>query len=453
MNTPAANRARRTRGLPLATARRCRWLLALLATCVTTLAPQALEIVITEGWDDPTRIAVVPFAGPAPGEGLPDADLHEIIGFDFQRSGQFWVLPDGDMLSYPTAPDGVHYRDWRILDMDYLLIGRSWLEATGELTVVYHLFDVTSEREILSSRLSAPPEYLRDIAHRVADDVYEQITGIPGAFSTKILYVLEKAADDFELRIADSDGARARTVFRSEDPMISPTWAPDARRVAYVSFETGRSTIFIQDLETGEREAVAAFRGINGAPAFSPDGNRLAMSLSRDGNAEIYVLDLASRELERITRWPTAIETEPSWTDDGEGIIFTSDRSGRPQVYRIDLTTYLEERLTFEGDYNARARLLPGGQFLVYVHRRDGKFHIAWQDLERDHVRPLTETSLDESPSIAPNGTMMIYATQDHGRGILAVVSVDSRVRYLLPSDAGDVRDPAWSPLIDALPR
>ena len=227
-------------------------------------------------------------------------------------------------------------------------------------------------------------------------------------------------------------------MFRSEHPIISPTWAPDARRVAYVSFETGRSSIFVQDLQTGEREAVAAFRGINGAPAFSPDGTRLAMSLSRDGNAEIYVLDLASRELERITRWPTAIETEPSWTDDG-GIIFTSDRSGKPQVYRIDLSTYLEERLTFEGDYNARAR--------------DGKFHIAWQDLERDRVRPLTETSLDESPSIAPNGTMMIYATQDHGRGILAVVSVDSRVRYLLPSDAGDVRDPAWSPLIDALPR
>ena len=439
MNAPTANGA-------------WRCLLGLALALSTTLTVQALEIVIHEGWDSPTKIAVVPFAGPSPSEAVEVADLDEIIGFDFQRSGQFWVLPDGDMLSYPTAPDAVHYRDWRILDMDYLLIGRSWLEASGDLTVVYHLFDVTSEREILSSRLSAPPEYLRDVAHRIADDVYEQITGIPGAFSTKILYVLEKTADDYELRIADSDGARAHTVFRSAHPIISPTWAPDARRVAYVSFETGRSTIFVQDLQTGERESVAAFRGINGAPAFSPDGTRLAMSLSRDGNAEIYVLDLATRELERITRWPTAIETEPSWTDDGQ-IVFTSDRSGKPQVYRIDLSTYMEERLTFEGDYNARARLLPGGQFLVYVHRRDGKFHIAWQDLERDRVRPLTETSLDESPSIAPNGTMMIYATQDHGRGILAVVSVDSRVRYLLPSDAGDVRDPAWSPMIDALPR
>ena len=431
---------------------------ALLATSV-----HALEIVIPEGWDSPTRIAVVPFERPARGDDPESSALAEriraiddaqnVVAFDLQRSGQFSVLSSDNMLSYPTAPEEVYFRDWHVLDMDYLVIGRFEVEESGDIAAVYHLFDVNSEREILSSRLTAPPAKVRDIAHRIADEIYEQVTGIRGAFSTRILYVLEKDAATFELRIADSDGARARTVFRSKEPLISPTWAPDARRVAYVSFETGKSTIFVQDLETGERTRVAAYRGINGAPEFSPDGSRLAMSLSRDGNAEIYVLDLATRELRRITRWPTAIDTEPSWTDDGAGIIFTSDRSGKPQIYRIDLATSLEERLTFEGDYNARARLLPGGQFLVYVHRRDGVYHIAWQDLDRDRVRVLTTTSLDESPSISPNGAMMIYATRHLGRGILGVVSVDSRVRYLLPSDEGDVREPAWSPFIDVLGR
>jgi len=423
-------------------------LLAAAAAVFASVVAQALEIVIQEGWDSPTRIAVVPFQD-TEGDISAEVDIADVVGFDLMRSGQFAVLSSENMLSYPATPEEVHFRDWRILEMDYLVIGRTWREASGEIAVVYHLYDVNSEREILSSRLTAGTAYLRDMAHRIADDIYEQVTGIRGAFSTKILYVLEKSQSSYELRIADADGARAHTVFESTEPLLSPSWAPDARRVAYVSFETGRSTIFVQDLETGERKRVAAFRGINGSPEFSPDGERLAMSLSRDGNAEIYVLELASGELRRVTRWPTAIDTEPTWTDDGKGIIFTSDRSGKPQVYRINLANSLEERLTFEGDYNARARLLPGGRFLVYVHRRDDVYHIAWQDLERNRINVLTETSLDESPSISPNGVMMIYATQDLGRGILAVVSVDSRVRYLLPSDAGDVRDPAWSPFVD----
>ena len=421
-------------------------------------AASALEIVIREGWDSPTKVAVAPFGSALEGDD-PDptggVDLAGIIAFDLTRSGQFSLLPSDNMLSYPTAPDQVYFRDWRILDMDYLVIGRAWAEATGAVSVVYHLFDVTSEREVASSRITAAPDKLRDIAHRISDEVYEHITGIRGAFSTKLLYVLvEDAATNtptYHLKIADADGARGRTVFRSREPLLSPSWAPDAARVAYVSFETGRSTIVVQDLATGERTHVAAFPGINGAPEFSPDGSKLAMSLSRDGNSEIYTLDLTSRELRRITRWPTAIDTEPSWTADGESLVFTSDRGGRPQIYRIDLDRLIEERLTFEGDYNARARLLPNGRHLVYVHRREGVYHIAWQDLERGTVRVLTQTALDESPSLSPNGTMMIYATQELGRGILAVVSIDSGFSYLLPEAAGDVREPAWSPFIDAL--
>ncbi|MDE0422668.1 MAG: Tol-Pal system beta propeller repeat protein TolB [Gammaproteobacteria bacterium] len=417
----------------------------------------ALEIVIPEGWDSPTKVAVAPFGGLLRDE--PDAavsvDIAGIVAFDLTRTGQFSLLPSENMLSYPTAPDQVYFRDWRLLGQDYLVIGRAWAEANGAVSVVYHLFDVNSEREVASSRVTAAPEQLRDVAHRIADEVYEQITGIRGAFSTKLLYVLvENAASrspTYHLKIADSDGARGRTVFRSREPLLSPSWAPDAGRIAYVSFETGKSTIVVHNLVTGERTHVAAYPGINGAPEFSPDGTKLAMSLSRDGNSEIYTLDLASRELRRITRWPTAIDTEPSWTADGDGLIFTSDRSGKPQIYRIGLDKLLEERLTFEGDYNARARLLPNGRHLVYVHRRERVYHIAWQDLERDTVRVLTQTALDESPSLSPNGVMMIYATQDLGRGILAVVSIDNGFRYLLPEAAGDVREPAWSPFLDTL--
>ena len=435
---------------------------ASLLACLMAAAPAtwALEIVISEGWESPSRIAVVPFGGPPLREQagpVAPIDIAEIVSFDLARSGQFDSLSSDRMLSYPTTSEEVLFRDWRILDMDYVVIGRAWPEANGDATVLYTLFDVNTERQIGASRWSVPTSQLRDVAHLISDQVYEIVTGIRGAFSTKLLYVLAQNqgtdSASFRLLVADSDGERERVVFQSREPILSPSWSPDARRVAYVSFETGRSTIIVQNLDSGARSTVAEYPGINGAPMFSPDGTRLAMSLSRDGNAEIYVKEVADGgELRRITRQPSAIDTEPVWGADGNSLIYTSDRGGRPQIYRQDLATSFVERLTFEGDYNARARLLPDGRHLVYVHRKGGVYHIAWQDLERDTVRILTQTALDESPSLAPNGTMMIYATQQGGRGILAVVSIDGRVKYILPSAAGDVREPAWSPFIDALP-
>lgn len=425
--------------------------------CATLLGPCAgfaqITIEIDRGYDNPKRIAIVPFGVGPTLTGIDD--VAEIVAFDLARSGQFAPLESENMLSQPTQPSEVFFRDWRLLKAEYLLIGRTELEYSGKIKVSFTLYDVLNERALLAEQLTAAPSGVRDMAHMVADSVYEKLTGIRGAFSTKIIYVIANGVGTsnprFRLQLADADGARARTLLDSKEPILSATWAPDGKTVAYVSFEKGKPSIFTQDLATGGRELITDFPGLNGAPVFSPDGRQLALVLSRDGNPEIYIFDLGTRQLRRVTRHH-AIDTEPSWTADGSGLVFTSDRGGKPQIYRVDLATGLTDRVTFEGDYNARPRILPDGKHLVFVHRRDGAFHIALLDMEKDRLNVLTETSLDESPSIAPNGTMLIYATQAQGQGILAVVSIDGRVKYRLPSSAGDVRDPAWSPYMNAAP-
>lgn len=408
-------------------------------------------IIIDRGYDTQTRIAVVPFQrGP---EFSNQQEMSQIVAFDLARSGQFAPLGPDHMLSFPSRPDQVFYRDWRVLGQEYVVIGDVSTLSNGDTRVRFYLYDVVNERQMLSDEISGTRAQWRDLGHYVSDRVYESITGIRGAFSTKILYVLARNVGSpsatYSIEVADTDGERSRTLFSSNQPVMSPSWAPDGRRFAYVTFETGRQSIVIQDLVTGTRERITEFSGINGSPVFSPDGRSLLMVLSQDGNPELYLMNLADRRLRRLTRHH-AIDTEPSFTPDGRNIIFTSDRGGAPQIYRLDLSTDLIERLTFQGGYNARARMLPDGKHMIYVHRGDRQnFHIAWQDLERGDVRVLTSTSLDESPSVAPNGTMLIYATQDRGRGILAVVSIDGRVKYRLPSSSGDVREPAWSPFLD----
>lgn len=428
------------------------WLAALLVGVNAQAASSLDAIIIDTGYDKQTTIAVVPFQqGP---EFANEKAFSEIIDFDLARSGQFAPTARENMLSLPTRRQDVFFRDWRILGVEYLVVGRTSVDGTGNLRVDYHLFDVFNERELIVDTLTTNRTRWRDAAHTVADRIFEAITGIRGAFSTKILYVLVQNAGSpdvrYALEVADADGERARTLFSSKEPLLSASWAPDGKSVLYVSFEGGRPGIVRQNVATGAREVLTRFSGINGSPKLSPDGQRLALVLSMDGNPEIYVMNLANKQLRRVTRHH-AIDTEPSWTEDGRGLVFTSDRGGRPQIYRVDLSNDAVERLTFEGVYNASPRLLPGGRHLVFVHRRDGVDHIAWQDLERDDLRVLTRTPLDESPSVAPNGTMLIYATQDRGRGILAVVSIDGRVKYRLPSSSGDVREPAWSPFMDAL--
>ena len=414
-------------------------------------AAETLDTVIIDaGYDKQTKVAVVPFRidprvrAQAPMEG--------IIEFDLQRSGQFEVLEAAGMLSLPSKPSEVLFRDWKILGQEFLVIGNVAPGAAGGQVLNLYVFDVVAERLLAAQAIEGSSGQWRDMAHKAADIVFEQATGIPGAFSTRLMYVLASRLGSggatFKLEISDSDGERVRTLHESSEPILSASWSPNGREVAYVSFDTGRSAIYLHDLIENRREKIAEFPAINSAPRYSPDGRELAMVLSKDGNPEIYVMNLATRELRRMTQ-NRAIDTEPSYSPDGAKIAFTSDRGGKPQIYQLDAKTgAFESRLTNEGDYNARAQHMPDGKHLVFVHRQRGVFHIAWQSLIRNDFRILTQTNLDESPSVAPNGAMLIYATQIDGQGILAVVSVDGRVKYRLPSSEGGVREPAWSPYL-----
>lgn len=412
----------------------------------SSLSSAELTIRISKGVDNPTVISVVPFG--YAGSGVLPEDVANIVANDLRRSGQFSPIDPSNMLSLPSLPENVVYRDWRLLGSEYLVIGEIAPSGAG-YQLVFSLFDVVSQKNIIFNEpIVVAADGLRDMAHYVSDVVYEAITGIRGAFSTDIIYVEQQSATQYQLIRADMDGARPQVLLKSSEPILSPAWSPDAKSVAYVSFETGRPAIFKQDLQTGQREQLTNFVGLNGAPAWSPDGRKLALVLSKDGNPEIYTLDLASKEFTRITKH-FSIDTEPTWTADGKSIIFTSNRGGKPQIYRASATEGYPQRLTFEGDYNARAQITPDGKSIVMVHRRDNIFHIAVQELATGAVKILsTETSLDESPSIAPNGASLIYATKLDGKGILASVSLDAGSRFTLPSTSGDVREPAWSPFL-----
>ncbi len=405
-----------------------------------------LRIEITKGVDNAVRIAVVPFAWR--GKRRLPLEVDQVISADLGLSGRFDSLPTAQMLSFPVDAAEVLPRDWRMLGVEYLVIGNFEPNDVG-VRLHFELFDVLKGTVEVRQTIEGLPGDLRDMAHHVSDVVFEKLTGIEGAFSTRILYITAFDTDAgrrFSLNLADADGHRVRTLLESDEPLLSASWSPDGEMLAYVSFERdGRPAIYLHEVSTGNRQILTSFAGLNGAPSFSPDGRQIALVLSKDGNPDIYLLDLQTRRLRRITRH-YGIDTEPSWTPDGSSLIFTSDRGGKPQIYQIRLEDFQIQRLTFEGDYNAKASLLQDGSGLIMVHRRDGIFHIALLDLQRGRLTVLTETSLDESPSIAPNGAMLIYATQEKGEGILAAVSIDGGVKFNLPSSGGDVREPAWSP-------
>lgn len=437
-----------TKGFPRA-------LLFILCLFPALASAEELTIIITQGVDNPVSIANVPFEWE--GFGVLSENITDTINANLRNSGEFAPIDERNMLSTPHESADVYYRDWRFLGADYLLVGKISRSNGSELIQVqYELFNVVREERIVGEVISGNESQLRDIAHQISDVVFEQITGVRGAFATKILYVTsQRISEDltyFQLNLADADGGRPQILLESEEPIMSPTWSPDGSQIAYVSFESTRPRIYIQDLASGSRERITDFPGINSAPAWSPDGSKMAMVLSKGVNSDIYVMDMRTRVISQITTH-FAIDTEPSWMPDGQSLIFTSERggSGRPQIYQVDLETLWIERLTFEGTYNSRARMLPDGNNLIMVHRfnTNDRYHIAIQNLERGTIRILTETSLDESPSIAPNASMIIYATKIGNRGILSAVSIDGRVKFQLPSSQGDVREPAWSPFLN----
>lgn len=427
-------------------------LLGLLLIAITMAWPYRahalLTIEITQGAETGIPIAVVPFGWDAKKAALPH-DVAAVVDADLARSGRFLALPKKDFLAAPHHDRDVTFKDWRLLKAEALVIGNIVPAASGKVEVQFRLYDVFREKQLAGYSYTVEPAALRGLAHQIADVIYEKLTGEPGAFNTRIAYVTKETPRAgngvYKLQVADSDGFNAQTVVQTTEPLLSPAWSPDGRQLAYVSFEHKRSKVYIQNLGDGKRDLLAEHRGINSAPAFSPDGKRLALTLSREGNPEIFVLDLATRALKRLTHNP-AIDTEPAWSPDGRYLVFTSDRAGKPQIYRIGAEGGDAERLTFEGDYNARASYAPDGKMLTLVSRQEGLYHIATLRLDTRALQVLTDTSLDESPSFAPNGRLIIYATEVRGRGLLASVSADGRVRQLYRLAEGDVREPAWSP-------
>ena len=434
--------------------RASRFLASLL--CLFALLPlsalaqeRGLEIDIVGGNASATPIAVIPmpYQGSA---AAPQTDVAGVIRADLDRSGQFRTLPERDIVEKPTRGDQINYATWRALKQDYIVVGRVLDSGDGGYRVEYELFDLARQQRLLGFALPARANGLRDVAHQIADAIYEKITGVRGAFWTRIAYVTASGsgrAMHYALMVADSDGWNPQSIVQSSEPLLSPAWSPDGRKLAYVSFERHNSSIFIQDLTTGGRELVASFRGINGAPSFSPDGRRLAMSLSKSGDPEIYVMDLGSKALTRVTS-QIGIDTEPTWSPDGGTLYFTSDRGGRPQIYKVAASGGSATRVTFQGNYNATATVSYDGKKIAMAQGNGNNYRIALLDTSLGSPRwtMLSPGSLDESPSFAPNASMVLYAAREGGRGVLYAVSADARVRQRLVLANGDVREPAWGP-------
>ncbi len=418
----------------------------LLAALVNTVEAQ-LVVEITEGIKR-RPIAVVPFAWEGNTPEMP-TEVSSIIAADLERSGRFRTIPEEDMLQKPTTGAEVDFDDWSILDVEAVVVGRVRQTAENAYSVQFQLFDVYGRKQLVGYRIPASRGTMRRAAHRLADMIYEELTGIAGVFDTRVTYVTAEERRDgklYSLIVSDADGFNEYKIMESGDPIMSPAWSPDSRRIAYVSFEGNRSSIFVQTLRTGNRIQVSNRPGVNGAPAFSPDGRKLVVTLSDpDGNLDIYTLDIATRQTRRITTH-RAIDTEGSWSPDGRYIYFTSDRSGGPQVYRVSANGGSAERVTFEGSYNARPRVSPDGEKLAMVHLVNGNYRIAVMDLDRKDLLVLSAGRQDESPSFAPNSDTLIYATRTGRNGVLESVTADGLIRQRLQSGDGDVREPVWSP-------
>jgi TolB protein len=413
---------------------------------ITQSAHAVLEIEITQGVEGALPIAIAVFAGDT--YTTPEA-IETIVRNDLGSSGFFDVLDKQRFPQLVVDPSQLDFKAWRDTGVESLLLGKITQASGDQYRIEFQLIDLIRKKRLLGNVIPAGSKDVRKVGHKISDLVFETLTGIRGAFSTRVAYVSTinqgTANQKYVLQIADADGHNARTIFSSSKQILSPAWSPDGMRLAYVSFESGNSAIYIQDIIQGTRAKVSAKSGINSAPAWSPDGRLLAMTLSAGGSPDIYILDIAAKNLKRLTSGPS-IDTEPSWMPDGKTLLFTSDRSGGPQIYQVSVNGGKAKRLTFDGKYNAAADISSDGRFITLVNSGGSGYRIAVMDLQTKAMRVISDGSLDESPSFAPNGSMIMYATSDKGRGVLAAVSADGRVKQKLRLTEGDVREPSWSP-------
>ena len=412
-------------------------------------AHAALELELTQGSGNAIPIAILPFAVDATDNKVADnaKKLTALIDKDLQNSGRF------NLLSIPNeaqARESVDYDFWRARKAENIITGM--VKSDGnKYQIAFQLHDVYGQTVLVNQSYTITDTELRKLAHRISDVIYEKLIGIPGIFSTKIAYVLVQNLGSsnprYSLVVADADGYNPQTLFTSNEPIMSPAWSPDGKQIAYDSFEGKRQAIYVQDVATGSRNVIAKSPGINAAPAWSHDGSKMAIVLSTSGEPKIYIFDLATKQLRAITSGES-LDTEPNWGPNHAYLIFTSSRSGNAQIYKVDPVSGQVDRVTYQGKSNARGTLSADGKTLVMFHQDEDLFTIAVQDMASGQVTNLTKIGSSESPSLAPNGNMVVYATNHNGRGMLAEVSIDGKVKLYLPVQEGEVRDPAWGPCI-----
>jgi TolB protein len=413
-------------------------LIGLVAIGPNAHAQLVIDVTTSAGRQIP--IVLVPFAN----EDSAPQNITPVIGNNLARTGLFRIVNTTGISVLPSEPSEINFTDWTARSAEALVIGGIYPVAGGRFEVRFRLFDVAKQNQIASLSYTVSASQLRATAHKISDEIYEKLLGERGVFSTKIAYVLKRGMR-FDLQVADADGFNPQTILSSQEPIRSPKWSPDGNKLAYVSFESRKSTVIVQDLATGQRKTIANFRGDNYAPSWSPDGSRLVVALSKDSVSQIYLIAANGGDATRITE-SNSIDTNATFTPDGKDIIFVSNRSGGPQLYRIPVSGGTPQRLTFEGNYNVNPRMSADGKLVAFVNREGGKLRIATLELASSQVNVLTEGPLDDSPSFSPNGRTVLFESKAGGRGILGSVSVDGRVKSRLTSQSGDVREPAWGP-------